>query len=493
MNPKLHLLLMIPITVASLMLWTGSATSAPAARPDVAWEETAKGGAAPDRAYHSMIYDPVNQLFWSYGGVQGDPTASDFKDTLLRLDATMPDAKWQVVPIESGKPPALAFHTAVYDSKRQRMLIYGGLQERNGFTSASVASGTGFWALDLRNPDAVAWTRGNAGNIPVDRFAHAAVYLPDLDVMIVAGGAQSFATLTSTVYAIQLSARPITALRLPNAGFNIRAGHMLTYDAVGQRLLAYGGLSRFDPLTTQNDVVWLDLSKGLEAAGDWRRLSTTSTGLKRAFMAAAFDPLRRLWWVQGGSESTSNVQRDLSVLDLNTEPPTWVRTQEVRNGPLERFGHAAQWDGPRDRAVFQGGSSDNERTVTNTYLLKMLDALATPTATGSATAAATTGTPTGTPTGTASAVPTSPTPGTGTATVLPSDTAAATATATEDPGTPSATATATQVDTPTVTPTATELPTETATPTATASTSDPAGKIYLPFLLKPRRPAARTG
>lgn len=485
MPSMLRLLLFTP-SVVGLALLAASVSGAPAARPDVAWEEIARGGAAPDRAHHSMIYDPVNQLFWSFGGVQGDPDSSDFEDTLLRLDATLPDAKWQVVPIPDGKPPALAFHTAVYDSKRQRMLVYGGLTERDGFTSQTVASGTAFWALDLRNPDAVAWSRSNAGNVPVDRFAHAAVYLPELDAMIVAGGAQSFGTLTSSVYAIQLGTRPVSALRLPNAGFNIRAGHNLVYDTVGQRLLAYGGLSRFDPLTAQSDVVWLDLSKGLEAAGDWRRLTTASTGLKRAFMAAAFDPLRRLWWVQGGSESSTNVQRDLSVLDLTTDPPTWVRTQVVRNGPLERFGHAALWDGPRDRAVFQGGAPDDQRTVANTYLLTMLDAIATPTATGQST-----GVPTvSTPTGTLTPATASPTPGTATATVLPS----ATPTATGDLATATPTATMPPMDTPTSTPTDTEAPTATATPSATATNLHPAtGEIFLPFLLKPRRPAARTG
>jgi hypothetical protein len=479
---------------AALALAGLSLAAVRAERPEVEWTELARGGGAPSRAMHGMIYDPVNQLFWLYGGVSGDVQGSDFSDALYKMDASLVGARWELVNVASTKPPALAFHSAVYDSKRQRMVVYGGLTERED-TMASVLPGATVWFLDLRDPANPTWTRSNAGGVPVDRFAHAAAYVPEADALVVSGGASSFSTLTSSNYALMLGERPLRWVRLSNAGFNVRAGHLLLHDPAGQRLLAYGGLSEFSPLSTVSDVVWLDLAGGLAAAGDWRRLTTGSPGLKRAFMAGAYDPLRRLWWVEGGIESDNRMLRDLSVLDLTADPPLWVRTQVVRNGPLERLGHVAAWDGPRDRALFQGGSPDNALTVGTTYQLGMLGGAPTPSATGP--------TPTGpTPTG---PTPTPPSPtataGTGTATTATAtDSATATATGTGVGATDTPTATGSPpVDT--ATPTGTEPPPDTATPTSTPTASATSGppsptpgptiedepSLFLPLLFKPRQ------
>ncbi len=443
----------------------------PAGVPDAEWLEIARGGQRPDRALHSMIYDEVNQLFWIYGGVEGDYNGSRFRDTLFRLDATDPEAQWQLVSASGTKPPPLAFHTATYDSMRQRMLVYGGLTDRSG-TGQSVASGTSLWSLDLEDPEAVSWSRQAAHGIPVDRFAHAAAYVPELDALIVSGGGQTLQSLTSTNYALLLGARPLEWVRLANAGFNVRAGHLLLYDAVGQRLIAYGGASDLNQITSLNDVIYLDISKGLDAESSWRRLSTSSPAVRRAFMAGAFDPLRQQWWVQGGIESSDRFSRDLSVLDLSVDPPAWIRTQTIYNGPLERFAHVAAWDGPRDRAVFQGGTPDNAFTVPDTRALVLLSAI-TPTAT--------------------------PEAATATATVVASATATSTSTATV-PGqtsTPTSTDPPAVTDTPTDTPTATDEAPATATPTvepsatplATATGTEigpPPLALYLPFAQKPR-------
>lgn len=445
-----------------ILLTTASAAATPLAVPDAEWLEIARGGQRPDRALHSMIYDEVNQHFWAFGGVEGDYNDTKFRSTVFKLDATHPDAQWQAVPVGGTTPPPLAFHTATYDGKRKRMLVYGGLTERSS-TGVDVSPGTSLWSLDLRDPASVSWSRQGAQGMPVDRFAHAAVYVPELDALIVSGGAQSLSSLTSTNYALMLDARPLQWVRLANAGFNIRAGHLLLYDAVGQRIIAYGGTSDLAQNSTLNDVVYLDISKGLDAESSWRRLTTSAPAQRRAFMAAAFDPLRRLWWVQGGIEATGRYSRDLSVLDLSVDPPAWIRTQTVYNGPLERFAHAAAWDGPRDRAVFQGGTPDNVRTLPDSRAIVMLSAI-TPTATATDTV------PTATATGIAA---------TATATNLPEITATATMTATLE-----ATSTATSEVTETASPTdvATDTPTATATRTPTMAPL----AIYLPFALKPR-------
>jgi hypothetical protein len=369
------------LLLGGVALLASPAMGVRASRPDVAWHEIARGGTVPDRALHTMIYDSAHQLFWAFGGVQAAYSSNQFRNTLFKLDATKPEALWQLVPISGLQPPPIEMHTAVYDDTRQRMIVYGGLTDRSGFTSQTVAPGTSVWLLDLKDAAKPSWSRVSVPGMPLDRFAHAAVYVPELDAMVVSGGAQTFSSFTNSNYALLLGKTPLQWIRLSNVGFNARAGHVLVYDAVGQRLVAYGGFNSFDPAATLSEAVWLDLSKGLDKAGDWHRLNTATPGLSRGFMAAAFDPERRLWWVQGGVQSDSTYLNDLSVLDLSVNPPTWTRTQVVHNGPLVRFAHVAAWDPVRDAAVFEGGTPDNQTTLGSTYQLAMVPGAVTPTAT----------------------------------------------------------------------------------------------------------------
>jgi plastocyanin len=166
--------------------------------------------------------------------------------------------------------------------------------------------------------------------------------------------------------------------------------------------------------------------------------------------------------VHGGVEAAGDFRRDLFVLDLNEGPPRWTNTLETYNGPLDRLYHAAAWDPVRDRALFQGGSPDDNRTLRDTRALVVLGGVATP------TPSATTGsspTATSSPSATSTFVSVTPTAtstaGTSTATTTdpaPTDaspTASATASATGT--TPPAPTTAVPTPSPTGPPVAAEV------------------------------------
>ncbi len=439
------------LTVLALVLLglaglAGGLASA-ASIPDVEWQLLPDG---PDRALHAMVYDAANQMLWSFGGIEADATSNDFRNSVYRLDLQNPDALWERMPISGLQPPPLAFHTAIYDPLRQRMVVYGGLLDRNGFSSQRPADGNTVWFLDLSNPDDPTWSRESVPGNGTDRFAHAAVYVPELDAMIVSGGLSTFSNARSDNYALLLGEEPMRWVRLANAGFNYRAGHALLHDADGQRLLAYGGLSDLNNVKTLSDIVALDLSQGLDGANQWLRVTPATPSLARAFMATAFDPDRRLWWVHGGLVDNNRFLRDLSVLDLNTAKPEWTRTQVVYNGPLDRFAHTAVWDEPRQRMIVQGGTPDNNVTLRDTRALVYLD-VGAPTATATVS-----DTPMSTATTAVSDTPTATAMATGTTT-----TATATGTTT------TATATATTLASPTPT-----LDNPTNTPTATTPVNE---------------------
>lgn len=373
-----------------LALWLGFAglaggLASAANIPDVEWSRLPDG---PDRALHSMIYDAANQMLWSFGGIEANASSNQFRNSVYRLDLENPDALWERMSISGLQPPPLAFHSAIYDPLRQRMIVYGGLLDRNGTSSQRPADGNSVWFMDLADPDDPTWSRESVAGNSTDRFAHAAVYVPDFDAMVVSGGLSTFSNARSDNCALLLGEEPMRWVRLANAGFNYRAAHALLHDADNERLLAYGGLSNFSNVKTLSDIVALDLTQGLDGADQWRRVTPATPSLARAFMATAFDPELRLWWVHGGLVNNSQFLRDLSVLDLNTAKPEWTRTQVVANGPLDRFGHTAVWDEPRDRMIVQGGTPDNNITLRDTRALVYLGAVP-PTATATATDAPT--------------------------------------------------------------------------------------------------------
>jgi hypothetical protein len=442
------------------LLIAATATGSAAPIPDVEWERIAIGGSAPDRALHSMIFDPVNELMWVFGGIEADAQSNQFRNLVYKLDVTDPDARWQRVPLGGLQPRPLAFHTATYDPLRHRMIVYGGLVDRTRYSEQQPAEGNIVWYLDLADPEKPAWSREVVPGNPVDRFAHAAVYVPEHDALVVSGGSETFSRATGSNYALLLGEEPKRWVRLANAGFSLRAAHALAYDAAGQRLLVYGGLADFNNIVTFGDIVQLDLSQGLTDSKAWTRVSTARPGIPRAFMATVFDPATRLWWVSGGLQNDNSFLRDLSVLDLNPSRPEWTQTRVVYNGPLDRFAHVAAMDPARNRIIFQGGTPDNNITMSDTRSLNfMLAETPTPTATG------TTAPPTVTPTG-------SPTP---TSTVGPSATATEGLTMTPT-GSPTVTATVESTATATATPTGTG----TREPTTTTTPGD-VPDLYLPI------------
>src|SRR5258706_5273345 len=90
-------------------------------------------------------------------------------------------------------PTPRAGHTGIYDPVRQRMIVFGG---NDGALSNQV------WALSLSGPPA--WTLLTPiGTPPSPREAHAAIYDPIGDRMIVFGGTDG--TLRNEVWSLSLA------------------------------------------------------------------------------------------------------------------------------------------------------------------------------------------------------------------------------------------------------------------------------------------------
>src|SRR5262249_15692286 len=135
----------------------------------------------------------------------------------------------QLTPTGTSPSPRTS-QTAVYDPVRDRMLVFGG---------AGVVYTNDVFALTLAGTPA--WSQLTpAGTPPSPRNGHAAIYDPLRDRMLVFGGFDG--SLRNDVWALSLSGTP--AWNLLNTGVAApgpRTNHTAIYDAVGDRMVVFGG------------------------------------------------------------------------------------------------------------------------------------------------------------------------------------------------------------------------------------------------------------
>lgn len=200
---------------------------------------------------------------------------------LWQLSMTDPPT-WS--PITAGgilPPGGRALHTAVYDSQRHRMIIYGGIV--NSITLSDAA------ALDLTT---MTWERlePKPGR-PSERFMHAAVYDPVGDRMIIVGGHVFGHPEYDVNDMYELRFADLVWNRLSPTGAPYY-GHSMgaVYDPVRHRLVIAG------PGQNYND--W-----ALPLAGPLAWNDLPSVGVPRPQRAAVYDPLHdQAIFFRGGNE-----------------------------------------------------------------------------------------------------------------------------------------------------------------------------------------------
>jgi hypothetical protein len=140
------------------------------------WEQLDPEAPAPSARFgSSAVYDPLGDRVVLFGGTDSDTTA--FSDC-WQLSLAGTPAWSRIRP--SGTPSARCFAATTYDSRRQRLVMFGGRD----------AEGEGLndlWFLPLGT--ASAWVPGEpADSVPAERWGAAATYDSDLDRAIIING-----------------------------------------------------------------------------------------------------------------------------------------------------------------------------------------------------------------------------------------------------------------------------------------------------------------
>jgi hypothetical protein len=240
------------------------------------WTELSPVGGSPAaRAGHSVIYDRVRDRLLMFAG---NDDADAYNDVwALSLSGT---STWTQIATAGGPPSERSGHVAVYDSRRDRMVIQGG----NGISTYDT------WALNLGTN---VWTQIDAGiGGPGGSSNNAAVYDLLHDRMVVFGSSPD-----PTVWALDFPG-PSTWTVLSVAGTPPPGcfGMAAAYDTVANAMLLFGGSpagggppdSSTTALLLRGSPTWMPLDLGTEMPSG------------RQSAVAGYDPAQGMLYITGG-------------------------------------------------------------------------------------------------------------------------------------------------------------------------------------------------
>jgi hypothetical protein len=242
--------------------------------------------------------------------------------------------------LEAGVGPAARTdHSAIYDPAGQRMIVFGG---RSGCNSGAPLNDV--WALSLSGTPA--WSEiVPTGTPPAERFGHTAVYDAVGHRMLVFGGVLASSALTSETWALSLTGAPSWEFLTPDPGPAPRWMHAAIYDPLRNRMLIHGGWTGSDPVLGD---IW-ELSLG--ATSVWSAVFATGTAPAIRRHRAIYDPVGDRLIIPANDASF-----DVWALSL-AGPPSWSTLAAQGEPPTRRALYSAILDASGPRIVVHGGES----------------------------------------------------------------------------------------------------------------------------------------
>ncbi|MEQ1832403.1 MAG: kelch repeat-containing protein, partial [Candidatus Eisenbacteria bacterium] len=312
---------------------------------DHEWSRLTTQGPAPDvRIDHSAIFDPIRDRMLVYGGV----TYGDTAGGVWSLSFATAVPTWSLLGTSGPTPAARYAHSAIYDPRRDRMIVCGGASFGNYSYGET-------WALSLAEPPV--WSPiVPVDSLPFGRVAHQAVYDPVRDrMLILMGGDTELIFGPDDVWALSLADTPTWSL-VPTAGPPAPPAwySAAVYDSTADRVVVWGGATS----TSVPNEAW---SLELSGTPHWAPLPTPGVSPSYRYRhSGAFDPVARELVIFGGRDEfgTDLGLNDSWALSLGTAP-AWRALPTGVSRPSRRLGASAVHDPLRHRMILFGGSDQH--------------------------------------------------------------------------------------------------------------------------------------
>ncbi len=366
MGPRISMLRILFLCLLALL----AALVVPAATAQK-WNRYGPG----TRSQSSAIYDSSTNQMIVFGG-QHAPTSTNFSDTwavknVIASGSAFSNLNWVSVSV-SGKTPSDRFgQTAVYSSASNRMIVFGG---GTGFPAPCVNE---LWVLKNPNEVGTpSWSQlAPTGTLPPAREGHTAIYDSKTDTMVVFGGTDGNGNYFNDVWILTnadgASATPAWKLALPSGSVpSARSQSAAIYDATNNIMtIVAGGTAK---KTYANDVWTLSHANGNGGTPVWTQLAPTGPApAARSGHSAIYDSKNNRMVIYGGIISTDAIKNDAWILTSangNGGTPAWSQLSPTAAGPYRRS-HAAIYDSVSNEMVIFGGTSQLPQTFTDDHVL----------------------------------------------------------------------------------------------------------------------------
>jgi len=156
-----------------------------------AWTTATITGTAPKpaRAIMTGVYDESTDTIIFFGGRNCvSSTCTLYDETWTIQSATVGTPTWVELAPTGTAPSARVYHSSVYDSVNNRMIIFGGNTSTSSPASASSALDDTWVLTNANGVGTPAWTNLDPTTKPDSRFAHSAVYDSVNDRMTIYAG-----------------------------------------------------------------------------------------------------------------------------------------------------------------------------------------------------------------------------------------------------------------------------------------------------------------
>jgi hypothetical protein len=297
----------------------------------------------------TAVYDPVRQSMLVFGGWH--TSGQSFSNDVWELSLSGPPA-WTLLATTGARPVPRAGHALLYDSRRDRLLVFGG-------TANDDLTRNDFWVLDLTT-DPPAWEEALPSGLLPPRLTYCqAVYDSLNDEVVVFSGADSLdADSGAYTFSDELWALPVgtptewTELTPSGTPPSPRGGASVIYDEPRQRMVLFGGYDG----TTLDDAFTLSL----DSSPAWAPLGATGgPPPARAVATIAHDTAKDRLVLFGGLADPN--LGDVWELDLAANE--WTEILPTGGPPTPRLQASGIFDAPRNRMVIFGGYSDSTDDV----------------------------------------------------------------------------------------------------------------------------------
>ena len=266
----------------------------------------------PSRMAGAMVLDPVGARLLMIGGFSGE---LGFLSDVWELDLSHSPSAWRRVDVVGASPAGRHGHSAIFDPVGRRVVMHGGM------TRAGISSET--WSLSFSG--APTWTRISAtGTLPPPLHGHSAVYDSRLQRMVVVGGAKSEG-FSNRVYALSFGTKlswSTVNTYPPTTMANGFSGHVAVFDPVGNQVVMFGGETR----DAYGQIVDLQTTSTLSlATSQWTANPVGYGPSARHLHCAAFDSKRRAMLVVGGRQFETGIHRyTIATKSWSVSfPPSW--------------------------------------------------------------------------------------------------------------------------------------------------------------------------